>query len=329
MGKERFTNLGDGWKAEITLGYADGKRIKKTKSGFSTKKKALEYLSILKNESELTKKITLQSIYEGWEDSYLPKLSSSKQTAYKIAYNKLKSILYIDVRNLHLNDLQKLVNNLSGGYYPKRDVKALLSQLYKRAIIDGALSNNIAQYIELPTLEAPHKDAFKEEEIKCMWDVWNKKEDVFIGFVLIMIYTGMRPGELQNVLKSNINYDERIIIGAGIKTKKGKDSPIVIASQIIPVLKELSNYSKTDRLMPHNDKTLYTKYYAAIEKAGCIGARKLSPHCCRHTTATALALGNVAPAIIKDVMRHTKYETTLGYTHLDTAPLLEAIDKIK
>jgi len=31
---------------------------------------------------------------------------------------------------------------------------------------------------------------------------------------------------------------------------------------------------------------------------------------CRHTTATALALGNIAPSVIQEVMRHTKFNTT-------------------
>lgn len=320
---------GSSWIAEITLGYCNDKRISRKKCGFKTKKEALEYLSVLASGTEDSSKLTLQKLYESWESSYMVKLSKSKQTCYKIAHEKLKPLLFRDIKTIRLDEIQSLVNSLSGGYYPKRDVKSLLSHLYKRAVIDGKVPNNLAAYIELPTLEQPNKDAFKQEEIDAMWQLWNSGSDVFIGFVLVMIYTGMRPGELQNVKKQNIDYEKQIITGAGIKTKKGKEMPVLIAAKIAPVIKSLEAYSTTDYFMPHDDSTMYERYYASIEKAGCTGKRRLSPHCCRHTTATALTLENVAPAVIKDVMRHEKYDTSLGYTHIDTTSLLDAVNKIK
>ena len=59
-----------------------------------------------------------------------------------------------------------------------------------------------------------------------------------------------------------------------------------------------------------------------------MGLRPLTPHCCRHTCATALAEDDVAPAIIKEILGHTNYQTTLGYTHISLAAKLEAVNKI-
>ena len=56
--------------------------------------------------------------------------------------------------------------------------------------------------------------------------------------------------------------------------------------------------------------------------------RKLPPYSCRHTTATALALGNIAPSVIQEVMRHTKFATTQRYIHPDTTSALAAVNQL-
>lgn len=311
------------WRAEITLGYdSNQKRITKTKSGFKTKKEALEYLPTLKNEKGLDRKVTLELLYASWESSYMCNLSRSKQDCYRIARRRIKDIAYADIRNLLLDDLQAVVNSCPGGYYPKRDIKSLLSQLYDRAVIDGIAPSNMASYIILPPLEKSKKDAFSDEEISALWDCY-KSGKSFTGYILIMIYTGMRLGELQKLEREMIDFDSRTITGAGIKSKTGMETPILISDIIKPVLEELC--PDKGKILPMGEKVFYKQYYETLEQCKI---RKLSPHCCRHTTATALANANVAPAIIKQIMRHSNYQTTTGYTHIDTSHALSEINKI-
>ena len=70
----------------------------------------------------------------------------------------------------------------------------------------------------------------------------------------------------------------------------------------------------------------YAQYYDCLERNGC---RRLPPYACRHTTATAPALGNIAPSVIQKVMRHAKFSTTQRYIHPATADMLEAVNAIK
>ena len=66
-------------------------------------------------------------------------------------------------------------------------------------------------------------------------------------------------------------------------------------------------------------------YHEAVKAAG---VRDLPPYSCRHTTATALALGNIAPSVIQQVMRHTKFSTTQRYIHPDTKAARTAVNTI-
>lgn len=70
---------------------------------------------------------------------------------------------------------------------------------------------------------------------------------------------------------------------------------------------------------------VYARYHETLKR---IGVRDLPPYSCRHSTATALAMQNIAPSIIQKVMRHAKFSTTQSYIHVDVSPMLEAVNRL-
>lgn len=136
----------------------------------------------------------------------------------------------------------------------------------------------------------------------------------------------MMPGKLFNVRKDMIDWEKQCITGCGLKTKKRRETPIVIADMIIPVLRVLCTYFSGEMLIEMQRNVFYKEFERVV--TACTG-RKLTPYSCRHTTATALALGNIAPSIIQEVMRHTKFTTTQHYIHIDTAPMLDAVNSLQ
>lgn len=336
--KKRATRRGNGmgsvvkangsWKAIVTVGWhdVDGHQvpIRRTKQGFKTKKEALEYIPILRNEKK-RKKTTLRTLYEAWSTSALPQLSQSKQTAYKIAYKKITEIINTDISELTIEDLQSVIDSKATSYYTARDIKVLLSHLYKRACAQQDVLSNLAEFIVLPKLEEKEQQAFTEGEIKTLWDAY-ANGDRFVGYILLMIYSGMMPGELLRLTPDMIHLDSQQIIGAGLKTKKRKETPIVIADIITPVVESLlDGLQGSQTIYSESRDKFYSEYHKALQRANI---RDLEPYSCRYTTATALALGNIAPSVIQEVMRHSKITTTQRYIHVDTAPMLEAVNKL-
>ena len=117
------------------------------------------------------------------------------------------------------------------------------------------------------------------------------------------------------------------IIGAGIKTKERKTNPIALADFIVPVVTQLMELSDTDKLIRINRDNFYETYHAKLKQYGC---RDLPPYSCRHTTATALAIGkNISPLLIQRIMRHAKITTTQRYIHASTSDSVKAINKLK
>lgn len=315
------------WRAVVTLGYemVDGKSkpIQRSRSDFLTKKAALDYLPNLKNRTK-KEKITLASIWDGWSTSAMEKLSASKQSHYKTAYAKISEIAYLDVTILTINDLQKVIDENAPTYYPARDIKVLLSHLFKRAMAQQDVQTNLAEFIVLPDLDEGERMPFSEQELKSLWNDYGAGNKL-TGYILFMIYSGMMPGELFKAKKDMIDWDNQCIIGCGLKTKKRKGAPIMIADMMMPVLKDLCEFSTSNKLITMYRDTFYKEFDKTLRRCEC---RDLTPYSCRHTTATALALGNIAPSIIQEVMRHTKFSTTQKYIHVDTGPMLSAVNNI-
>lgn len=315
---------GNTWQAELGI-YKNGTRITLTKGGFKTKKEALEYVPQLakKRRKDVP---TLRNLYDPWSESAMLKLSQSKQTSYNIAWGKLKRIADIEITELTIADLQSVIDKETPTHYTARDAKTLLSHLYKRACAQGDVPSNLAQYIELPKLEEKEQQPFTREEINNIWRAFDSG-DMFAGYVLVMIYSGMMPGELLKLEKDMIHLDDREIVGCGIKTKERKTKPIVIADVIVPVLESLCEAVKGERLVCIKRNDFYNEFDAAMKRFGC---RDLTPYSCRHTTGTELAAdATIPPSIIQRVMRHTKFSTTQRYIHPDSSAALDAVNKIE
>lgn len=71
--------------------------------------------------------------------------------------------------------------------------------------------------------------------MKNIWEDYGKG-NLISKYILLMIYSGMMPGELMQAEKNMTHWDTQEIIGCGLKTKKRKETPIVIADIVVPVL---------------------------------------------------------------------------------------------
>lgn len=324
--------VGKSWAAAVTAGYkielVDGvpksTAIRRKKQGFKTKKEAMAYISVLQSENIQRKTPTLNELWIAYQQGAYTKLSASKQESYRIAWKRLEHIRTVRITDLTTPALQECVNKTAKTYYTARDVKDLLSKLYQIAMADQFVPTNLAKFLTLPDKESKEREAFNDNEMRLLWSDY-AAGNLWTGYILLMIYTGMMPGELLEARKENINWERKEIVKSGKKTKVRKETPIVLADVIIPVLADLCANSKSEKLITINKDNFYKVYYETLERAG---TRKLAPYSCRHSTATALALANIAPSVIQQIMRHAKITTTQQYIHIDMAACLEAINRM-
>lgn len=321
---------GKTWTARIVLGYYvgdDGKRHARTanRGGFASKKEALDYIPKLKAEAESSATLTLSGYWEFYEAKKLPELSRDKQTAYRIAWRRWAALATRKLEDLKIETLQAAMDEAATTYYTARDMKNLMSHFYKHGLANQTVSVNLAQYLQLPPANASEQTPFNAEELDKLWQDF-AAGNTFTGYILLMIYTGMMPGELLHAKKEHIDWDGKQIRGAGLKTATRKAAPIVLADVILPVLRVLADTSPGEKLIHINKDNFYKEYYATLER---IGARRLPPYSCRHTTGTDLAKAAVPAFTIQKIMRHAKITTTQHYTHMDATDALSGVNALK
>ena len=318
------------WTVRITVALdvlPDGslRQVFRSKGGFATRAEAADYVPILKAQTEKAKKApTLRHYWDLYEKTDLAQLSVSKAVAYRGAWRKLHALEHRAVDTLTVKDLRETVSAQATTYYPARDMKNLLSHLFRLAGADGWVSKDLPSYILLPPLKEAERRPFTDEEQKALWHAWENGTRS-AALPLIMIYTGMMPGELMGLTVDMIDLDARKIIGAGKKTKVRRESPVYLPDAILPVLSTLMEAAPADgHIAPRHEKAFYPAYYGALEAAGC---RRLEPYCCRHTTATALAIDRqIAPQTIQRIMRWSSTRMLDRYAHPDDADILAALD---
>lgn len=230
------------WCAERTIGYdAAGLRKTKKKSGFHTKKEALAFLQSEK-EGKNYERITVEQVYQ----MILPELqmlSKSKQIAYHIAYRRIFPLKYRVISEIRLPEMQRLLDDVPGSFYPKRDVKALLRKIFRYAVINGWCEKDYTQYLRLPPCQEPKKQSYTEDDLARIWDGYNHAKAgsisrLILAGALIMVYTGMRTGEMLSAKKGDVHFKEHYLT-CGIKTTTGKNRLIPICKKIEPVLREV------------------------------------------------------------------------------------------
>lgn len=314
-----------GWRAQIVLGYklvgGKSRAIYKTKSGFKTKREALEYLETLKASGEKKRRIpTLLELWLEYQDGAYQKLSESRKEKYRIAWPKLQALHLCRIDLLTTSDLQAEIRTQKT-FYPARDMRDLLSILYQIALANQFVSVNLAEHVDLPALEEKEQEAFKAEEITALWNDY-AAGNWWTGYVLLLIYTGMMPGELQQLKKDAVDLEGHAIYKSGLKTEaRKKKKPIILPDVILPVLEDLMAHTTGAKVIRINKHNFYDRYYETLERAGI---RRLVPYSCRHTAATVLADAAVPPTLIQAIMRHASFATTQRYIHEDISREISA-----
>ena len=322
---------GNTWTAEVTLGYyldKNGKvhRKNRRKGGFQTKRDAIAYIETLRTSQQKPKTITFQTLWELYQNDEMKELSKNRQSKYRTAWAKIENDLaFRNVDDVTVSELQAIIDNAANTYHTKNSIKVLLSHLYKIAVRDDYTDRNRTQYIRLPALETAQREILTDEEIQLLWNDYRTNQRTVTACMLIMLYTGMRTGELLTIQKGNVHLDEQYLTG-GIKTKKGKNRKIVIPDKIVPIITVCLESSKSDYLIDYKQKVFYQDWKAVREELGIREA--ITPYCCRHTYVTRLTALKVSPAMLQELAGHEDYDTTLMYTHLSVEDRLKEVNRL-
>ena len=218
--------------------------------------------------------------------------------------------------SITMTEFQNIVD-IGTTYYTARKMKLLLSGMSKCAARYYPLMKDFVRDCVLPPEPEVEKLVFEEDERKLLWKVVNRDSELkdmtdddryAAAALLIMIYSGMRPGELQNINPKDIDLEKNRICKGGIKTKRGKTGSIFVIDKIVPLVREWM--LESNRFSEVSIETIRKRVNVLQDKLG-MPHHVLSGS--RTTTATTLAEMRTSEDDLTTIMRHTNIAITRKY----------------
>jgi len=318
------------WIVRKTAGWGENdEQLYLTIGYYESRKLAMAALAEY-NKNPYTERqfITLDELYKEWSKTKYDKIGHKTKESYEVAWNHLSKLKDMKMRDIRKSHMQNIVDEMNLSRSSCHKVKVLAGLLFKHASADDIISKNYAELLELPGDTAKEKEAFSDIELKAIENL--AKTDEWASTILILIYTGLRIGELLTLTKFNVDLPNMCITG-GIKSDAGKNRVIPIHTKIQEYVSLWYNKPGSYFISRNGNKVSVNfyrtdLYYPALEHAK---VRKLSPHTTRHTFASLMARANVDPIFIQKIIGHADYSTTANiYTHLDIQTLKTAIECI-
>lgn len=330
------------WIAIRTIGYEtarDGRlrRITRSKSGFKTKKAALDYLPKLTLETR-TKPVTFRQVYEAW----LPTHRAGHDTlnCYKAAYKYFAPVWHMKLSSITIDDLQACVDDCPKGKRTKQNMKALCGLLYKYAIPRNLSTLNMGQYLTVGKGDEGVKDALPAEALKAIETHLDDVEGA--DYVFCQCYLGFRPSEFLALDALNYNRAERAFVG-GAKTDAGRDRVVTVSPKIQPIVDRLTEDKLSGPVFcgPKGEQMpieIYRElFYSVLERCEIdnpiedrdgIKYHKYTPHSCRHTFATLMKRVAGADKDKLELIGHTSPEMLRHYQDVSFEDLRKITDAL-
>lgn len=275
--------------------------------------------------------ITLAELYHRWLPAHTANTAPSQSTldSYSNSFKHLAQLHYDPVQNLKYVDYQKILDAMrkSGlSYSSLKKVRSLISLLEKYAVKIELINKCYAPLLSIGKNKAvhPHKP-FTRQKINRLW----KHSDApGVDTVLILLYTGMRVGEMLNLKKCDVNQRQQFLKITQSKTISGIRT-IPIHSRIFPFIASRMN-THGEFLIVDDDGNPYSyARYCVVwnQVMKLIHAQKHTTHDCRHTVATLLDNYGANEPAKKRILGHSGGDVTERvYTHKNLRQLRKCIE---
>ena len=267
---------------------------------------------------------TFKQVYEAWKDEHFRDIGAKGIESYERAYDVFEPLHGRKFRELRTADYQIVIDKYSDKSHSLLSkFKQLATQMSQWGIRQELITTNFASFIKLPENVKKEKEIFSEEDIQKLEADGSQAAKL----ALMMVYTGMRIGELFRLRTENVH--ETYVIG-GEKTEAGRNRIIPIRSEGRKYFAEFKGRAKGELLISGyaGQKVIANfrkrDYYPLLER---LGIPKKTPHAARHTFASWAVANNIKPELLQKMLGHADYSTTANiYEHFDIDQLIDAID---
>lgn len=349
------------YASQVYLGTENGKRKYKTVYG-KTQKEVKEKVAELK--LKLGKGIDIaasEDSFELWGRRYLDRkhleaLTAAYLTALTARFKHLRPLYSYPITKITLADTQEVIDSLAvwdSGRAPLArrtigSIRELAISIFEYAVASRVIDFNPAKYTALPKSAEPKKrGAISVEQRQWIVETPHRAQRA----AMIMLYAGLRRGELIALTWADINLNDGYInVNKAVefdggrpklkatKTKAGtrkvsipdilirflseaKDDCFYTVHTVDGKMFSSSGWKRMWESYMHELNVKYGYGHSVHKNNPTKISVKIEPftaHQLRHTFASMLYMAGTDVIVAKEQMGHENIETTLGiYTHLD------------
>lgn len=292
---------------------------------YETKTAALEALNRLTGRSlDERYNMTFADVFEAWKQEHYRNVGEKSVATYDRAFTVFEPLHKKKFRDIKTADFQAVIDKHMGkSNSTVSKYKLLATQLSEWAIREELIATNFATYIKVPGKIKKEKEIFSDADIAKL----EKEGSETAKIILMLIYTGMRIGELFSLPLEDCH--ETYVVG-GEKTEAGRNRVIPIRPEGREYFSYFANQADGPMLLSGytGDKVSANfrrrNYYPLLDK---LGIKRKTPHATRHTYASHARKAGVPPEILQKILGHADYSTTANiYVHTDVEELVRAVE---
>jgi site-specific recombinase XerD len=305
-----------------------------------TKSKA-EALKFFKNfDSGLTKEKDDLKISR-FRDEYLEFVANNRSPKYVksiglsfrqlLRYSKDIPLENLDARLLDQFVSKKFSTSPAAALLYFRTLKAALS----KAVVWGYIDENPLKKIKPPRLKKSLPIFISKSEMELILD--KTKTAMLKDLFTTAFYSGMRLGEIVNLVWECVDFKRKVIIVKNINgfTTKNKKERIIPMNSVVESLM-MDRFCKTNSVdnnnyifyrvmgIKLNEDYVSKKFKVAVRDCGLND--NIHFHTLRHSFASRLIQKGVSLFVVNELLGHEDIKTTQIYSHLQTENLTEAVN---
>lgn len=283
------------------------------------------------NKQDVRDKLRLEDAFNLY---FASKQAGKSKPSYLNFINHLyKKHLHHELGIIHIQDVEthtvhKFYQKLSQELNPAsvKNVLQLLKSIFNYAKDLDYI--NVLPKFPTVTIVKPELETLSSEDLNQYWSMCNKLGCDYKLLLGLLLYTGMRKGEVLALKWDDVDLDKNVIYVRRSKWREIEGKTKSNKMRVIPINPKL----RTILLDCKNDSIFVNKFdsessiRAAIKKITNGKSEKL--HIFRHTFASYLINTGVSITVVKELLGHSDLTSTMIYLHSDRNQLKSAVDKL-
>ena len=335
------------YRARLLDGYTDdGKRLYKTLGYYEKYNDA--YAALIdyhRNPYDIQSDITFAELFEKWSAIKFEKISASNIIGYNTSYKHCEALYNKPIKDIKLTHLQAVIDNSGKNYPTLRKIKSFLSQMFDFAVMQDIISRDRdkTEFIDIGEKEESTRHyRFTDKEVEALWE-WSANE--YVKVILMLIYSGTRPGELFDLEKTDVNIEEEYFVVVEGKNDNAKRR-VPIHHRTMPFFEYWMNKDGKYLITKHNGdkfnfRTAHRQYIESywkpvLQDVGIYeyktpdgAVQEHLPHDTRHTFTSMWKEKKLDEAMRRKIQGHSgKGIGEIVYTHFELEKLKEELNQI-